>query len=165
MSQEISFIVAFAAVFGSAEAIRQTQAKTRRQEHRSRKNNLLVHCVKSSRHSAEIEGRHVILSGEKVCTILSYHAFFIFLFLLEYVLRLSPLSLPRRNARAVRAGDWEHWAETDMILAYTRTQLYVDTGTEWDVPFGHQFAGYYMPFPDTQFEGLVTTICDDPPIM
>lgn len=77
MSQEISFIVAFAAVFGSAEAIRQTQAKTRRQEHRSRKNNLLVHCVKSSSHSAEIEGRHVILSGEKVCTILSYHAFFI----------------------------------------------------------------------------------------
>lgn len=70
MSQEISFIVAFAAVFGSAEAIRQTQAKTRRQEHRSRKNNLVVHCPKSSRYSTEIEGRHVILSGEKVCTTL-----------------------------------------------------------------------------------------------
>lgn len=72
MSQEVSFIVAFAAVFGSAEAIRQTQAKTRRQEHRSRKNNLLVHCVKSTKYSAEIEGHHVILSGEKVRTHFSF---------------------------------------------------------------------------------------------
>lgn len=77
MSQQLSFIVAFASVFGAAEAIRQTQAKTRRQEHRSRKNNLLVHCAKSSRHSVEIEGKHVILSGDKV----RYYPFFL-LFLL-----------------------------------------------------------------------------------
>lgn len=108
MSQQLSFIVAFASVFGAAEAMRQTQAKSRRQEHRSRKNNLLVHCTKSSRYSAEIEGKHVVLSGDK---------------------------------------------------------LYIDTGTEYDVPFGHPFAGYFMPFAETQFEGLVSTICDDPPIM
>jgi hypothetical protein len=47
----------------------------------------------------------------------------------------------------------------------TINQLYIDTGTEYDVPFGHQFAGYFMPFAETQFEGLVSTICDDPPIM
>ncbi|KUI72433.1 hypothetical protein VM1G_07612 [Cytospora mali] len=108
MSQEVSFIVAFASVFGAAEAIRQTQARTRRQEHRSRKNNLLVHCTKSSRYSSELEGKHVTLSGDK---------------------------------------------------------LYVDTGTEYDVPFGHQFAGYFLPYADAQFEGLVTTISDDPPVM
>ncbi|KAG8162136.1 hypothetical protein KVR01_007901 [Diaporthe batatas] len=108
MSQQVSFIVAFASVFGAAEAIRQTQARARRQEHRSRKNNLVVHCTKSSRFSPLLEGKHVILSGNK---------------------------------------------------------LYVDTGTEYDVPFGHRFAGYFLPFPETQHEGLVSTIMDDPPIM
>lgn len=67
MSQQVSFIVAFASVFGAAEAIRQTQARARRQEHRSRKNNLVVHCTKSSRYSPLLEGKHVILSGDKVC--------------------------------------------------------------------------------------------------
>lgn len=68
MSQQLSFIVAFASVFGAAEAIRQTQARARRQEHRSRKNNLVVHCTKSSRYSPLLEGKHVILSGDKVRT-------------------------------------------------------------------------------------------------
>lgn len=68
MSQQVSFIVAFASVFGAAEAIRQTQARARRQEHRSRKNNLVVHCIKSSRYSSSLEGKHVILSGNKVCS-------------------------------------------------------------------------------------------------
>ncbi|KAG6360880.1 hypothetical protein INS49_011947 [Diaporthe citri] len=108
MSQQVSFIVAFASVFGAAEAIRQTQARARRQEHRSRKNNLVVHCTKSSRYSPLLEGKHVILSGDK---------------------------------------------------------LYIDTGTEYDIPFGHRFAGYFLPFPETQHEGLVSTIMDDPPIM
>lgn len=66
MSQQVSFIVAFASVFGAAEAIRQTQARARRQEHRSRKNNLVIHCTKSSRYSPLLEGKHVILSGDKV---------------------------------------------------------------------------------------------------
>jgi hypothetical protein len=33
------------------------------------------------------------------------------------------------------------------------------------VPFGHRFAGYYLPFPDTKHAGLVSTISDDPPVM
>lgn len=30
---------------------------------------------------------------------------------------------------------------------------------------GHPFAGYYLPYPDTNYEGLVSTISDDPPIL
>ena len=30
---------------------------------------------------------------------------------------------------------------------------------------GHPFAGYYLPYPDTSYEGLVSTICDDPPVL
>lgn len=33
------------------------------------------------------------------------------------------------------------------------------------MPFGHPFAGYFLPFPDTKYSGLVSTICDEPPIM
>ncbi|KAI0175332.1 hypothetical protein BJ166DRAFT_588070 [Pestalotiopsis sp. NC0098] len=61
-----AFIVAFSAVFGTAEAIRHTQSRARRDEHRSRKNNLIVHCPKSSEHSRVLEGRRVVLSGDKL---------------------------------------------------------------------------------------------------
>ncbi len=44
-------------------------------------------------------------------------------------------------------------------------QLYVDTGTSYDVPFGHPFAGYYLAYPDAKYSGLVSTITDDAPIM
>lgn len=69
MASQLEFITAFATVVGCMEAIRQVQQKSRRQEHRSRKNNLLVHCAKSSRHTPIIEGRHVVLSGDKVCVL------------------------------------------------------------------------------------------------
>ncbi|CAN8105097.1 unnamed protein product [Discula destructiva] len=109
MSDQLNFLVALAACVGSIEAIRQTQAKTRRQEHRSRRNNLVVHCPKSSKYSPMLEGRHVVLSGDK---------------------------------------------------------LYIDTGIEHDIPFGFPFAGYYLPYPDSPFEGLVTAISnEDPPVM
>lgn len=136
MSQQMGFLVAFAAAFGAAEAIRQTQSSARRSEHRSRKNNLVVHCPKSSRYSTSIEGRHVILSGDKVRVAL--FPFF-----------------PQ--------GPSPHHQTMDADECCT--QLYVDTGTEYDVPFGHPFAGYYLPFPDTPFSGLVSTISDDPPVM
>lgn len=29
----------------------------------------------------------------------------------------------------------------------------------------HQFAGYFLPYPDTKYEGVVTTIQDDPPML
>ena len=30
---------------------------------------------------------------------------------------------------------------------------------------GHHFAGYYLPYPDAEYEGLVSTISDDPPML
>lgn len=61
-----AFFVAFSAAFGMAEAIRHTQQTARRKEHRSRKNNLLIRCRKSTKYSPELEGKHVVLSGDKV---------------------------------------------------------------------------------------------------
>ncbi|KAI4595713.1 hypothetical protein KJ359_006704 [Pestalotiopsis sp. 9143b] len=103
-----TFLVAGIGAFGAAEAIRQTQSRARRTEHRGRKNNLQIHCVKSSDYGRTLEGRNIVLSGDK---------------------------------------------------------LYVDTGTDPNLDFGHQFAGYYLPFPEAPYDGLVSTICDDPPIM
>ncbi|KAI1422953.1 hypothetical protein F5Y12DRAFT_571768 [Xylaria sp. FL1777] len=108
MSNELTFLVAFATVFGASEAIKHIQSDARRKEHRSRKNNLIVRCLKSCQYSPILEGRRVVLSGEK---------------------------------------------------------LYIDTGTHYAQEFGHPFAGYYLPYPDSSVSGLVSTICDEPPIM
>ncbi|KAI0157021.1 hypothetical protein GGR57DRAFT_491450 [Xylariaceae sp. FL1272] len=108
MSNELSFLVAFATVFGASEAIKQIQADARKKEHLSRKNNLIVRCLKSCEYSSALEGRRVVLSGDK---------------------------------------------------------LYIDTGTRHDQVFGHPFAGYYLPYPESSAQGLVSTICDEPPIM
>jgi hypothetical protein len=43
--------------------------------------------------------------------------------------------------------------------------LYVDTGTADDSSFGHPLAGYFLPYPDEKYEGLVTTITDAAPIL
>lgn len=66
-----TFIVAFSAVFGTAEAIRLTQSDARRKEHRSRKNNLIVHCPKSSQYSPILQGRSIVLSGDKASSLFS----------------------------------------------------------------------------------------------
>jgi hypothetical protein len=95
-------------LLGSQEAIRQSQSKEKREEHRARRCNLVATCVKSSNHSREINGRQVVL----------------------------------RNGK-----------------------LWIDTGTEDGNPLGHPYAGYYLPYPDTKYEGLVTTITDVAPIM
>ncbi|KAI1439221.1 hypothetical protein GGR50DRAFT_690569 [Xylaria sp. CBS 124048] len=108
MSNEVSFLVAFAAVYGASEAIKQIQSDARRKEHRSRKNNLIVRCLKSCEYTSMIDGRRVVLSGDK---------------------------------------------------------LYIDTGTHHDQIFGHPFAGYYLPYPDSSASGLVSTISDEPPVM
>ena len=62
----LTFIAGFAATFGAAEGVRAAQNKSRREEHRTRKNNLIVHCAKGSKYSALLEGRRVVLAGEKV---------------------------------------------------------------------------------------------------
>ncbi len=64
----LSFLVGFSAVFATSEGIKASQSKARREEHRSRKNNLVVHCPRSSRYSPLLEGRRVVLSGNKVGT-------------------------------------------------------------------------------------------------
>lgn len=95
-------------LLGSQEAIRQSQSKEKREEHRARRCNLIATCVKSSGRSRELNGRPVVL----------------------------------RNGR-----------------------LWIDTGTGDGSPLGHPYAGYYLPYPDSKYEGLVTTITDVAPIM
>jgi hypothetical protein len=101
-------IIAAPGLLGSQEAIRQSQSKEKREEHRARRCNLIATCVKSSIRSREINGRPVVL----------------------------------RNGK-----------------------LWIDIGTEDGAPFGHPYAGYYLPYPDSTHEGLVTTITDIAPIM
>ncbi|KAF2829050.1 hypothetical protein CC86DRAFT_261048, partial [Ophiobolus disseminans] len=43
--------------------------------------------------------------------------------------------------------------------------IYIDTCTDTGTSSGHQYAGYYLPYPDSKYEGLVTTITDDAPVM
>ncbi|KAF1991875.1 hypothetical protein K402DRAFT_399832 [Aulographum hederae CBS 113979] len=104
----IILLAAAPGLLGTQEAIRQGQSKEKREEHRSRRCNLIVSCVKSSTRSREIDGRQIVLRDGK---------------------------------------------------------LYIDTGTADDASFGHPFAGYYLPYPDSAYEGLVTTITDVAPIL
>lgn len=101
-------IIAAPGLLGSQEAIRQSQSKEKREEHRARRCNLIATCVKSSNRSREINGRPIIL----------------------------------RNGK-----------------------LWIGTCTEDGSPLGHPYAGYYLPYPDSNHEGLVTTITDVAPIM
>ncbi|OAG12471.1 uncharacterized protein CC84DRAFT_1070445, partial [Paraphaeosphaeria sporulosa] len=101
-------LVAAPALLGTQEAIRQSQSKEKREEHRARRCNLVASCVKSSPRSREIDGRPIVLRDGK---------------------------------------------------------LWVDTGTTDGSPYGHPYAGYYLPYPDSKYEGLVTTITDIAPIM
>ncbi|OAL53978.1 hypothetical protein IQ07DRAFT_473293, partial [Pyrenochaeta sp. DS3sAY3a] len=100
--------IAAPALLASQEAIRQSQSKEKREEHRARRCNLIATCVKSSVRSREIDGRPVVLRDGK---------------------------------------------------------LWIDTGSNDGHPSGHHYAGYYLPYPDSKYEGLVTTITDIEPIM
>ncbi|KAF2739756.1 hypothetical protein EJ04DRAFT_457072, partial [Polyplosphaeria fusca] len=107
----VSVLVALLAapgLLGAQEAIRQGQAKDKREEHRARRCNLIATCVKSSMRSREINGRPIVLKNGKV---------------------------------------------------------YIDTGTSDGAPFGHPYTGYFLPYPDVSYEGLVTTITDEAPIL
>jgi hypothetical protein len=50
-------------------------------------------------------------------------------------------------------------------LLYSHHQLYVDSITDDESSCGHPFAGYYLPYPDEAFEGLVSTITEQEPIL
>ncbi|KFA73100.1 hypothetical protein S40288_02795 [Stachybotrys chartarum IBT 40288] len=103
------------AMLGTQEAIRQSQSKNKREEHRARRCNLITSCVKPSIRSRDINGRLVILRDSKL-----------------YIANEPP---PRNL-------DEPH----SMVS-------------------GHPFAGYFLPYPDSQYEGVVSTICEEPPIL
>lgn len=62
----LAVLIAFGTVTGAAEGLKASQQKARREEHRSRKNNLVTHVPKSSEHCQILEGRRIVLSGDKV---------------------------------------------------------------------------------------------------
>ncbi|KAI1494871.1 hypothetical protein F5X96DRAFT_692241 [Biscogniauxia mediterranea] len=103
------------AMLGTQEAIRQSQSKTKREEHRARRCNLIVSCVKPSIRSRDIDGKLVVLKDNKL-----------------YITTSAPLP---EDEESVPPGN------------------------------GYPFSGYYLPYPDAQYEGLVSTICDEPPML
>lgn len=56
------------AMLGTQEAIRQSQSKTKREEHRSRRCNLIVSCVKPSIRSRDINNKLIVLKDSKVAS-------------------------------------------------------------------------------------------------
>ncbi|XXG95808.1 hypothetical protein Hte_002079 [Hypoxylon texense] len=103
------------ALLGTQEAIRQSQSKNKREEHRARRCNLAVSCVKQSIRSRDVHGKLVVLKDNKL-----------------YI-----------TTGASASEDSQPTA----------------TGS------GYPFSGYYLPYPEKTYEGLVSTISDDPPML
>ncbi|KIW14339.1 hypothetical protein PV08_07121 [Exophiala spinifera] len=166
----LSMVVALVtcpAMLATAEAVRQGQSKDKREEHRARRCNLVATCVKASSRSREIDGRRVVLRNNKV-SVLGLH-------------RLQSLSRP------TNIGNF-----TDLGVLSSNIQVYIDTVPDDDQDQNnhdegyidgedqdedeepshstgrgnsHPFAGYYLPYPDSGYEGLVSTISDNPPML
>ncbi|KAH6651758.1 hypothetical protein BKA67DRAFT_693012 [Truncatella angustata] len=109
-------LTACPAMLGTQEAIRQSQSKTRREEHRGQRCNMIVSCVQSSTRSKEVNNRIVVLRDNKL-----------------YI---------------------ETGAEPDDI-----------SGDRQPIPGSHPFCGYFLPYPDSDYEGLVSTITHVAPIL
>lgn len=103
------------ALLGTQEAIRQSQSKNKREEHRSRRCNLIVSCVRPSIRSRDIDGKIVVLKDNKLY-----------------------ITTEASSAEEVQSSSKD---------------------------YGHPFAGYYLPYPDKPYEGLVSTISDEPPML
>ncbi|KAI5463236.1 hypothetical protein BGZ63DRAFT_462541 [Mariannaea sp. PMI_226] len=103
------------AMLGTQEAIRQSQSKTKREEHRARRCNLAVSCVKPSIRSRDINNKLVVLKDNKL-----------------FIANEHPL--------------YNHDPKNNISKGYS-------------------FSGYFLPYPDTEYEGLVSTISDDPPML
>lgn len=84
----LAVLIAFGAVTGASEGLKASQSKARREEHRSRKNNLVVHVVKSSEYTQILEGRRIVLSGDKVNQTSSHSMDFFFISRYRYGLRM-----------------------------------------------------------------------------
>jgi hypothetical protein len=75
VSMSLSMLLALTicpAMLGSQEAIRQSQSKTRREEHRGRRCNLVVSCIKSSTRARDVDRRKIVLRDSKVSSPPSY---------------------------------------------------------------------------------------------
>ncbi|KAH7145786.1 hypothetical protein B0J13DRAFT_554128 [Dactylonectria estremocensis] len=103
------------AMLGTQEAIRQSQSKSKREEHRARRCNLVVSCVKPSIRSRDINNKLIVLKDSKL-----------------YIANEHPL--------------YNHDSKNN-------------------VSKGYPFSGYFLPYPDSEYEGLVSTISDDPPML
>ncbi|KAI1777206.1 hypothetical protein F4818DRAFT_340890 [Hypoxylon cercidicola] len=103
------------ALLGTQEAIRQSQSKSKREEHRSRRCNLTVSCVKQSIRSRDVHGKLVVLKDNK--------------------------------------------------LYLTTGASTSEDGQPTTADGGYPFSGYYLPYPEKPYEGLVSTISDDPPML
>ncbi|KAI0814578.1 hypothetical protein GGR55DRAFT_632361 [Xylaria sp. FL0064] len=103
------------ALLGTQEAIHQSQSKNKREEHRARRCNLVISCVKQSIRSRDINGKLVVLKDNKL------------------------------------------WITTAPLASHDEDSETFDGG--------YPFSGYFLPYPDTKYEGLVSTISDDPPML
>ncbi|KAJ3578066.1 hypothetical protein NPX13_g2497 [Xylaria arbuscula] len=104
------------ALLGTQEAIRQSQSKNKREEHRARRCNLVVSCVKQSIRSRDIDGKLVVLKDNKL-----------------WITTAPPASCEEEEPETLDGG--------------------------------YPFSGFYLPYPDTKYEGLVSTISDNPPML
>ena len=65
------------------------------------------------------------------------------------------------TVKCLKASDSSHILNDNRVVLHDG-RLYVETE---HFNNQHPYTGYFLPYPDTNFEGLVTSICDDPPIM
>ncbi|KAF1956719.1 hypothetical protein CC80DRAFT_445364 [Byssothecium circinans] len=98
-------------ILGTQEAIRQSQSKEKREEHRARRCNFIAHCIKLSPCAREINNRPFIL----------------------------------RDGRIFIDSGTQEWEDDPSVLCIA--------------------CGYYLPYPDSSHEGMVTRISADLPIM
>ncbi|KAH7024389.1 uncharacterized protein B0I36DRAFT_331339 [Microdochium trichocladiopsis] len=108
------------AMLGTQEAIRQSQAKNKREEHRARRCNLIASCVRPSIRAGDIDGKIVVLKHGKL------------------------------------------YIASESTISHVDNQETTTTTTTTD---GHPFAGYFLPYPDSSYEGIVSTITEDPPML
>ena len=62
----ILLVAAAPGLLGTQEAIRQSQQKEKREEHRARRCGLIATCVKSSIRGREVDSRQIVLVNNRV---------------------------------------------------------------------------------------------------
>ncbi|KIW62336.1 hypothetical protein PV04_10517 [Phialophora macrospora] len=149
------------AMLATAEAIRQGQCKDRREEHRARRCNLVASCVRASGRSQEIEGRRIVLRDGKL---------FVDSVASGYDDRSSDDSEGGEKTGHGDGGDDnddddEEEEEVEEGGGGGGGRDNAERDANHTPPHHHPFAGYYLPYPDSNYEGLVSTIADDPPVL